>query len=128
MARILVIDDQAHVRAVILSVLRAKDHEVVGVSDGSSGLQEFKDTPFDLAIIDVYLPGIDGVKVIREMRTLAADLPIIAISGVMLNDSDRTALDIFANASDLADIACLKKPFRSSELLKAVDKVLAPAI
>jgi len=127
MTRILVIDDQAHVRAAVLSVLRARDFEVTGVADGPAGLAEFKAAPFDMAIVDVYLPILDGVQVIRELRAMAPKLPIIAVSGVMLGDSQRTALDMFANAADLAEVECLKKPFRSSELLKAVDKVLATA-
>ena len=127
MARILVIDDQAHVRAAILSVLRAKGFEVTGVSDGTAGLQEFDAAPFDMAIVDVYLPGVDGVNVIRELRKRAPDLPVIAISGVMLNESSRTALDLFPQATDLAGIVCLRKPFRSSELVKAVDEVITKA-
>ncbi len=86
MIRILVIDDQAHVRAAILSILRAKDFDVVGVNDGAAGLQEFDNGHFDMAIVDVYLPGMDGVKVIRELRERAPKLPIIAVSGVMLGE------------------------------------------
>jgi DNA-binding response OmpR family regulator len=127
MTRILVIDDQAHVRAAILSVLRVKGFEVVGVSDGAAGLHEFDVARFDMAIVDVYLPGVDGVKVIRELRMRSPHLPVTAISGVMVGESNHTVLDILPNAADLKGVACLRKPFRSAELVKAVDKVLAAA-
>jgi CheY-like chemotaxis protein len=71
------------------------------------------------------MPGIDGVKVIKELRKQAANFPVIAMSGVMLGQSKRTALDIFPIASGLSDVVCLKKPFRAAELLAAVEKVLA---
>lgn len=127
MNRVLVIDDQAHVRATILSILRHKGFEVVGTADGHSGLNAHREGNFDLAIVDVYLPGIDGVKVIKELRSRNASLPIIAISGVELGASHYTALDIFPQAPGLSEIVCLRKPFRSTDLLVAVDKALAIA-
>jgi CheY-like chemotaxis protein len=125
MTRILVIDDQPHVRAVINTVLNPKGMTVVGVSDGPSGLKEFDKAPFDLAIVDIYLPGMDGVKVIKELKTRAPNLPIIAISGVLLGGSRSTALDIFEQAPSLAEVVRLKKPFRASELLHAIQDALA---
>jgi len=127
MPRVLVIDDQAHVRATVLTVLRANGFEVATANDGKSGLQRFADSQFDLVIVDVYMPELDGVKVIRQLRARAANLPIVAMSGVLLGESRHTALDIFPNASDLSDIVCLKKPFRSSELMAAVEKALVLA-
>lgn len=127
MPRILVIDDQAHVRATVLAILQPNGFTIVGVSDGRAGLRAFEEASFDLVIVDVYLPGVDGVKVIRELRARAPNLPIVAISGVMLAGSQHTALDIFPNASGLSEIVCLRKPFRSAELLAAVEKAMAVA-
>ena len=81
MVRVLIIDDQAHVRAAISLTLQAKGYETVGANSGATGLREFDHSKFDLAIIDIYMPGIDGVKVIKMLRQRAADLPIVAISG-----------------------------------------------
>jgi CheY-like chemotaxis protein len=124
MPRVLVIDDQAHVRATLLITLRAIGFEVVGVDNGITGLQEFQTDHFDLAIVDLYMPGIDGVKLIKTMREHAPHFPIIAISGVMLGDSQRTALDFFSDLPSLSKIVCLKKPFRPPELLKAVEAAM----
>jgi CheY-like chemotaxis protein len=125
MAHILVIDDQPHVRAVINSVLGAKGMTVVGVGNGAMGLKEFDTASFDLVIVDIYLPGMDGVKVIKELKARAPAIPVVAISGVLLRPSNSTALDIFPQVPSLADVVRLKKPFRAFELLAAVDKAMA---
>lgn len=124
MARILVIDDQPHVRATISTVLATRGIDVVGANDGPSGLREFDKVPFDLAVVDVYLPGMDGVKVIKELKARAPGLPIIAISGVLLGTSEMTALDMFPQAPGLGDVICLKKPFRAIELLTEIERAL----
>lgn len=126
--RILVVDDQARVRAAIAVTLRAKGFEVVTVEDAVTAFGEFEARPFDLAIVDVYMPSIDGVKLIKVLRDRWPNLPIIVISGVALNDSQLTALDFLPKLSGFSEIACLKKPFRSEELLRAIRTALpAPA-
>lgn len=127
MRRILVVDDQSHVRAAILTMLRAKGYHAVGVGEATSALREFESAPFDVVVVDVYLPGIDGVRLIRELRARAPNLPLIAISGVLLKGSKRTALDIFPLAPDLDDVECLPKPFRVQALLQLIEKSFQPA-
>ena len=91
MPRILVIDDQADVRAMICIVLRVNHFEVVEAASAAAGLKEFEASRFDLAIVDIFLQGASGFDVIKMMRERVADLPVVAISGM-------TALD-FVNAS-----------------------------
>ena len=67
MPRVLIIDDQPHVRAAISVALKANGYEVVAVESGRLGLIElnktvFDLTPFDLVIVDIYMPDMDGVK------------------------------------------------------------------
>lgn len=120
MPRILLIDDQAHVRAAIVVALRTNGFEVVAVADGTSGLNHFAASQFDLAIVDIYMPSFDGVQLMKELRKLSPSLPIIAISGVRLSDSQRTALDFLPGLPSLSKIVCLEKPFRSEQLLNAI--------
>lgn len=127
MPRILVVDDQAHVRAAIAVALRAKGFDVVGVEDAVTAFGEFEARPPDLAIVDVYMPTVDGVKLIKALRDRSPNLPIIVISGVALNDSQMTALDFLPKHPGLSNIACLKKPFRSDELLHKVRTALTAA-
>jgi len=120
MPRVLIVDDQAHVRNAIVIAMQASGFEASGVEDALSALRQFEARPFDLAIVDVYMPNIDGVKLIKSLRERAPDLPIIAMSGVMLNESQRTALEFLPKLPGMSDIVCLQKPFRSVELLRAV--------
>jgi DNA-binding response OmpR family regulator len=125
--RVLVIDDQPHVRAGILLALEANGFEAVGAGDANSGLREFQSSQFDLAIVDLYMPGTDGVTLIKALRERAPAFPVIAMSGVLLNESHRTALDFLPNLPALSDVVCLQKPFRPPELLKAIQAAQARA-
>jgi CheY-like chemotaxis protein len=127
MPRVLVIDDQTHARAAVILVLRAYGFDAVGAEDGVAGLREFQATEFDLAIVDIYMPGFDGVQLIKALRRHSPNLPVIAISGIMLRGSPRTALDFFPDLPALAKVICLQKPFRPPELLKAIQTALAVA-
>jgi len=124
MPRVLVIDDQPFVRNTISLILKARGFEVVEAERGSDGLKMLEETRFDLAIVDIYMPGMDGVKTIKLLQERAPDLPVIAMSGVQLNASDKTALDYFSMAPELCKIPCLRKPFRPNELAAAIQKVI----
>jgi len=117
--RILVIDDQSQVRAAVSLALRAKGFDVVTAENGYAGLRTFKASRFDLVIADIFMPEMDGVKLIKALRERNPDLPVIAVSGVHLHGSERTALDLFPLAH-LSDVVCLQKPFGPAELLQAI--------
>lgn len=122
--RALVIDDQDEVRAMIAIILRRNGFGVAEASNGVAGVKELTKGHFDVAIVDVYMPGIDGTKTIQVLRMRDEALPIVAISGVMLTDSGRTALDLFGMNPALTGVVCLKKPFRDGELLQAIDTAM----
>jgi DNA-binding NtrC family response regulator len=128
MPRVLVIDDQPHVRATISIALLANGFEVVAVDSARAGLREQQRAHFDLAMVDIYMPDMDGVQLIKAFRTRAPSLPVIAMSGVFLGASERTVLDILPITQNLSDIVCLQKPFRSKALLFAVQKALGVAV
>jgi CheY-like chemotaxis protein len=66
----------------------------------------------------------DGVKTIKALREKSPNLAVIAISGVLMRASGRTALDFLPMAPNLSGVVCLQKPFRPPDLLKAVDAAL----
>ena len=125
MARILIVDDQEFVRSALAVVLRAKGYDVVEASGASSALTAFEDHQFELAIIDIYMPNVDGVNLIKALRKASPDLPIIAMSGVLLNNSERTALEFLPNLPNFPKVLYLKKPFRHAELLTVVQTALS---
>ena len=79
MTRVLVIDDQQYVRAAMVVALRATGFDVVAFESGRLGLNALDHSAFDLAIVDIYMPDMDGVKLIKALRERSPDLPIIAI-------------------------------------------------
>jgi DNA-binding response OmpR family regulator len=114
MPRVLVVDDQTDVRAMISMVLRINHFEVVEAANAAAGLKAFEDAAMDLAIVDIFLLGGNGFDVITSMRERVPGLPIVAISGM-------TALDFVANAPGLSSVVCLQKPFRPNELMAAIE-------
>jgi DNA-binding response OmpR family regulator len=120
MPRILVIDDQSDVRAMISIVLRLHHFEIVEAASGDAGLKAFEESSFDLAIVDIFLQGTNGFDVITRLRERVPGLPIVAISGM-------TTLDFVPESPDLADVVCLRKPFRPNELVRAIDAAYGPA-
>jgi DNA-binding response OmpR family regulator len=114
MPRILVVDDQSDVRAMISIVLRVNHFEIVEASSGAAALKAFEASRFDLAIVDIFLQDISGLDVIVTMRERVPDLPIVAISGM-------TALHFVSESPELSDVICLQKPFRPHELVVAIE-------
>jgi CheY-like chemotaxis protein len=127
MTRILVVDDQAFARAAAMLALRTHGFDAVGIDNGALALKAFQESSFDLAVIDVYMPGMDGVQLIKALRQLAPRLPIVAVSGTALPQSKHTALDYFENLPALATVTRLQKPYRPPELIAAIQAATALA-
>lgn len=124
MRRVLIIDDDNHVRASMALALQARGFDVVVADGGSAGLRAFAAGPFDLAIVDVFMPGMDGVKLIKALRELNPDFPVVAVSGVQLPVSGRTALHLLPQAPGLSNVVCLEKPFKPPQLISAIAAAL----
>jgi CheY-like chemotaxis protein len=131
MARILIIDDEPFVRDAILRVLGSQSVTVVGAEDAAAGLQALREAPMDLVIIDVILPGMDGVAAIKEIRRMYPDLRIIAISGggnfgisAYQPDAISTTAYLAACSAAGAD-GVLAKPFETAELRELIAQVQA---
>jgi DNA-binding response OmpR family regulator len=116
MARILVIDDDITVREVVVSYLRAGGHEVAEAADGESGLKEMRDRPADLVVLDLMMPGIDGLEVCRRLRAIGT-VPIIMLTALG-SETDRV-VGLESGADDY-----VTKPFSPRELVLRVDALL----
>jgi DNA-binding response OmpR family regulator len=114
MPRILVIDDQPDVRAMISMVLRVNHFEIVEAASADAGLREFENSRFDLVIVDIFLQGTNGFDVIAMMRERIPNLPVVAISGM-------TTLDFLSGSPELSGVVCLQKPFRPNQLVRAIE-------
>ncbi len=116
MARVLVVDDDHTVREVVVSYLRAHRHDVIEAVDGESALQAMRDTPADLVVLDLMMPGIDGLEVCRRLRA-SSEVPVIMLTALG-SETDRV-VGLEHGADDY-----VTKPFSPRELALRVDSVL----
>ena len=78
-ARILLVDDEQSIQTLLSYPLRRDGYEVVQAVDGREALERFEERPFDLVVLDVMLPKLDGLEVCRRLRSRSA-VPIIMLT------------------------------------------------
>src|SRR5690242_11851536 len=116
---ILLVDDDAEIRALLSEYLSREGFRVTAVADGRSMDEALEDNHFDLAVLDLMLPGEDGVSLCKRLRTRSI-LPVIMLTA-RGEEADRiTGLE--AGADDY-----LAKPFNPRELLARIQSVLRRA-
>jgi DNA-binding NtrC family response regulator len=125
MASILVIDDDRAVLATIKILLERAGHAVEGVDNSRTGLQLLGAQSFDLLIVDIFMPGMDGFETMKLVHESRPQMPIIVISGQQFSYSSEPTPDFLHMATKLGAVASLPKPFRPTELLAAVNGVLS---
>jgi len=124
MARILVIDDDAAVRSATKIALEVSGFEVVAVADGKSGIGAIQEQKFDVVIVDLFMPGMDGLATTTAIRKICPHMPIITASGFMFGGACPEMPNFQAMAEEAGATAALYKPFRPKELLQAVQKAI----
>jgi len=122
MARILVVDDVPSVTALLCAVLESRGHSVVECNDGASALAELAKHGFDLVVVDMMMPGFDGIEMVKRLRAQGHTLAVIAMSGG--SDDFPAAYSLKMSEMHGAD-RLLFKPFDNDELVAAVDELLA---
>jgi CheY-like chemotaxis protein len=121
MAKILVIDDDALVRAVLTSILEQVGHTVLTAEDGLRGMAMFHEERPDLVITDLVMPEQQGIQTLAKIRGEDPKAKVIVMSGSgRIGDTDFLAE---AQALDANDIVA--KPFDPEDLLRSVSRCLA---
>jgi len=115
--RILVVDDEAGIRDLLSKTLALADYDVDTSPDGRSALERLRLYPYDLLIVDLKMPGMDGLAVVREAKRLKADLPVIIITGY---STEAAAIE----ALNLGVTSYLTKPFKVSQVLANAAKAM----
>jgi two-component system, response regulator, stage 0 sporulation protein F len=122
--RILVLDDDPRVSAAMRLVLESEGFEVTTAADGREGLDLLRSSTFDLVIVDIFMPGADGLETIRELRRSWSDLPIIVMSGLQyggkLLQHNLSVPDFLNVALQFGATFALHKPFKPAELLSVI--------
>ncbi|MFA6465425.1 MAG: response regulator, partial [Desulfurivibrionaceae bacterium] len=78
---ILIIDDEASIRESLSGILADEGFQTLSAEDGQQGLSLLEDEPVDLVLLDIWMPGLDGLEVLKRIKESQAELPVIMISG-----------------------------------------------
>ncbi len=117
MLRILLVEDEENIRETVKLNLELEDYEVVTTGDGKQALKYTNEQHFDLLILDVMLPEVDGFQICEQVRLTNREVPIIFLT------AKDTAQDRIAGLRKGAD-DYLTKPFNLEELLLRVEKLI----
>jgi excisionase family DNA binding protein len=116
--RVLVVDDEASIRDLLQKTLALAEYEVETAPDAGAALDRLKShNNFDLLIADLRMPGMDGLSLIKQVKQIKSNLPVIIITGF---SSEKSAID----AVNLGVAGYLTKPFRVPQVLEAAAKAL----
>lgn len=118
---ILVVDDEPHIRRMLEAVLGTRGYDVTTASDGTQGLADLGDDPVDLVILDLMMPGANGLEILSRIRTdpRRAKTPVIILTAKG-QDTDREAA-LAGGADDF-----LTKPFSPKKLIARIAEILGP--
>ncbi len=115
--RLLIVEDEPKTAALLGSTLRSEGFEVVWAEDGKGGLDEALRGGFDVLLVDIMLPKLDGLSLVRELRARGHTTPVIMLSA--RGEVEQRVEGLDAGADDY-----LPKPFAMSELMARLRSLL----
>lgn len=118
--RILVVDDEPHIRRVLSAILGGQGYDVRTARDGMEGLDELSVESVDLVILDLMMPGADGLEILSKIRSdpLRSETPVIILTAKG-QDADRDAA-MAGGANDF-----MTKPFSPKKLIARIHEIIA---
>ncbi|NNJ54799.1 MAG: response regulator transcription factor [Bacteroidia bacterium] len=116
--RILVVEDEKHLAETIKLNLEIEEYHPVVVYDGTSAINTFKEQRFDLVILDIMIPNIDGIAVCENIRLHDSDVPVLFLSAK--SSAEDRVLGLKKGGDDY-----LTKPFNLEELILRINKLIS---
>ena len=117
-ARILVVDDEANIRALIDEILSEEGYDVTTAADGKAARAARKAHDYDLILLDIWMPDVDGISLLKEWSENGTPGPVVMMSG-------HGTVDTAVEATRLGAIDYIEKPVSLAKLLRTVEKALA---
>jgi two-component system nitrogen regulation response regulator NtrX len=119
MPRILVVDDEENIRESLSDILKDEGYEVEAVSSAEAALSAVRERPPELVLLDIWLPGKDGIEALKEMKAFKSVLPVIMITG-------HGSIELAIKSTRLGAYDFLEKPLSMERVLltarRAIDK------
>jgi len=116
-ARILVADDEESIRFVLREALEAKGHEVTETADGLAALEALEQSEFDIAFLDIRMPGATGLEVLERLQTTASNASVVILTA-------QSTFESAVEAMKLGALDYLSKPFTLAEVHALTNKTL----
>lgn len=117
MSRVLIVDDEAGVRKAFAAVLRERGHEVLAVGEAEAAMQALCDEDCDLVVLDICLPGMNGLDALAEIQRTRPKMPVIVVTG---QGTTETAIE----ATKRGAFDYQLKPLEPAAMLQTIDKAL----
>ena len=115
--KILVVDDEKHVRDSCIRLLQRKRFDADGAESGEIALEKLKKESYDLVLLDVRMPGMDGIEVLRQAKQIVPDLLVLVLTG-------HGTIDTANEAMELGAAGFIRKPIAIENLAESIDEAL----
>jgi DNA-binding response OmpR family regulator len=116
MTRVLIVDDDVDHAESLADIIEMRGHTVQLAHSGEQGISEFRSASYDFVLLDVKLPGINGVAAFLEMKKIRPDAQVMMMTGYSVEQ-------LVAQAIDGGALGVLHKPFAATEVLEVLSKV-----
>ncbi len=116
--KVLIVDDQYGIRVLLFEVFGKEGYQTFQAANGKQALEIVVNESPDLVILDMKIPGMDGLEILKEIKKIAPDTKVIMMTAY-------GELDMIKEATELGALTHFTKPFDIDELRTAVNKQLA---
>ena len=118
---ILVVDDNRSMRQTLSGIIQEQGHHVTQAEDGYQAMNEVKKTSFDLVFMDIIMPGINGVQVLREIKKIDPEVVVVMMTGFSV---EHLVNDAVAEGA----ISVMYKPFQPAKVMEFVESAFKPQL
>lgn len=115
--KVLIVDDQNGIRVLLMEVFSSEGYSTFQASNGKLALEIVRQEKPDLVLLDMKIPGMDGLEILRHIKTIDVDIKVIMMTAY-------GELDIIKEATDLGALMHFTKPFDIDEMRLAVNSQL----
>ncbi len=116
--KVLIVDDEEDLIVTLVERLEIRGFEAVAVQTGKAALEQIQDNPFDVVVLDIKLKGEDGVEVMKHIKQIKSNLPVILLTGHMSKETNEEGLK--AGAIDY-----IIKPINIDDLIVKLQEAVA---
>ena len=115
--RVLIVDDEKNIVSSLQEILNDEGYEIVTAEDGLDALEMIQSEPPDLVLLDIWIPGMDGIEVLQAIKTYHPEIEVLVMSG-------HGTIDTAVKATKLGACDFIEKPFSLNQLVLSVTKAL----